>query len=125
MVCPKVVGVPNRFSFRLSSQGYKFISVDISKQEQEFHYTLIKASQNQFLMRLVRSMDFRWVDLLARDAYPIPDDETLPTHHQIAESIKNGDSVMAENRARRHVSFYKLIGVESKLGPTVYWGIQP
>ena len=25
-VCPKVFGVPNRFSFRLSSQGYKVIS---------------------------------------------------------------------------------------------------
>ena len=96
-----------------------------SHQEQEFHYTIIKASQNQFLIRLVRSMDFRWADLLSSDAHPNPQDDILPTHYQIAESIEGGDSVNAEKHARRHVSFYKLIGVESKLGPTVYWDIQP
>ncbi len=84
-----------------------------------------KAGQNQFLMRLVQSMDFRWMDLLASDAYPIPQDDTLPTHYQITKAIESGDSDTAEKQARRHVSFYKLIGIESNYGPAVYWNTRP
>ena len=92
--------------------------------EQAFHVGLVKASGNQFLIRLVRTVDFGWPDVLAHDAAPKPVN-SLPTHEDIIDAIENGDGTTAEEHARRHVSFYKLIGVESRLGPTVYWDHLP
>jgi DNA-binding GntR family transcriptional regulator len=92
-----------------------------SNYEQEFHQSIIIASQNKFLLQFVQSMNFRWVELMASDALPNPQDSKLPTHYQIVEAIERKDLVAAEEYARKHVSFYKLIGIESYFGPTAYW----
>lgn len=97
--------------------------IEWAQQEQEFHQTIIKASQNRFMVRLVRNMDFRWIDLLS-SGVPTSQEDLFPTHREITDVIADGDAEMAEKLARRHVSFYKNVGIESNLGPTAYLGIQ-
>ena len=97
--------------------------IEWSQQEQGFHHAIIEACQNRFLARLVRNMDFRWIDLLS-SGVPNPQEHLVPTHRQISDAIAHGDAEMAEKLANLHVSFYKNIGIESHLGPTTYWNIQ-
>jgi len=90
--------------------------IEWSNQERKFHQAIIDGSGNALLIRLVQNTDFRWQELLPAGV-PNPQEKLVPTHREIADVIASGDADEAELLARKHISYYKNISIESHLGP--------
>ena len=87
-----------------------------SEAECEFHDAIIKASKNNFLIRLMSSFNFHFTISMV-DKFPVCNVAPVPTHHDIADAIAQSNAEEAQRLAKQHLNSYKTMGLEAHLGP--------
>ncbi len=87
-----------------------------SKAEYEFHNTIVRASGNNLLIRLMNSLNFQFISFMREKTHD-SEHGAIPTHHDIADAIAQSDPERDERMAKQHLVGYKKAGLESYLGP--------